>query len=235
MAHLGKPPHRSFTIELVCKGVNYLASAKTMKRLLQKKKALFLKPCSGKMVSGQRLAGTRYWRREVRVRQQGRLVPLTTYLDDIVRARRRSDGPTRPLPPAHAAAQRHSTNAAEAAGRRCAAPTPRTQGAPSPHRHRTEASIPARHPKRPDTAKGESASARHDKGKAVSPPTRPVSAPRNDLNCCCVCQDAKMDAALVPCSHVCACQGCAAKLLSLEQGCPVCRLDIENYIKVYIC
>lgn len=216
-----RPRYQSFTVELVCKGVIYLASAKTMKLLLQKKKAMFLNPLTGQMVSGQRLAGTRYWRREVRVRLQNRLVPLTTYLDDIERyqrtMRRLSDVSARPLPPAHATTspmRRPTVVVSKAAQpRRSAAPSARAPATQSPRRRRPFSSVPAK------TLDGN-----------VTEPT-----PRGDLNCCCVCQDAKMDAALIPCSHVCACQGCAAKLLSLKQRCPVCRLDIASYMKVYIC
>ena len=48
---------------------------------------------------------------------------------------------------------------------------------------------------------------------------------------CVVCEDAKKSVLLLPCKHICTCQGCAEGL----GACPICRVPIEDrVVDVYI-
>ena len=48
---------------------------------------------------------------------------------------------------------------------------------------------------------------------------------------CVVCEDAKKSVLLLPCKHICTCQGCAGGLAA----CPICRVPIEDrVVDVYI-
>ena len=49
-------------------------------------------------------------------------------------------------------------------------------------------------------------------------------------NECAICMDASCDVALVPCGHVCCCEGCAGQL----KQCPSCRVDVEGTSRVYL-
>uniref|UniRef100_A0A8W8HWN8 RING-type domain-containing protein n=1 Tax=Magallana gigas TaxID=29159 RepID=A0A8W8HWN8_MAGGI len=49
-----------------------------------------------------------------------------------------------------------------------------------------------------------------------------------DVDSCCVCQDAEMTIVLLPCRHGCVCSGCVAKL----DKCPVCRDVFTSYFRL---
>jgi len=51
---------------------------------------------------------------------------------------------------------------------------------------------------------------------------------------CVVCLGAEREVILLDCGHVCACADCAAELLRMNQGCPVCRSPIERVGAAYI-
>ena len=51
---------------------------------------------------------------------------------------------------------------------------------------------------------------------------------------CKVCQDAKCSVILMPCMHVCLCEGCAETLRSRDGKCPMCRADFASVSKIYI-
>ena len=61
----------------------------------------------------------------------------------------------------------------------------------------------------------------------------------NDQNTCKVCMEQKVDTAFLPCGHVVCCQACATVTMSRvnQQGvatCPICRVALQNKIKVYL-
>lgn len=49
-----------------------------------------------------------------------------------------------------------------------------------------------------------------------------------DIDSCCVCQDAEMTIVLLPCRHGCVCSGCFVKL----DKCPVCRDVFTSYFRL---
>lgn len=54
----------------------------------------------------------------------------------------------------------------------------------------------------------------------------------NDRDCA-ICMDHARDCVLSPCHHMVTCNGCAKLLLNRRDGCPICRKDILEIIKVY--
>ena len=56
---------------------------------------------------------------------------------------------------------------------------------------------------------------------------------------CCICLSRKNRYALVPCGHCCTCKVCAISLFAeadekgKEPRCPICRTEIDSFIKVY--
>jgi len=50
---------------------------------------------------------------------------------------------------------------------------------------------------------------------------------------CCVCLNAKRDIVFEPCHHHVTCGACCTELLKKEKPtCPICRSDIESYMKI---
>ena len=53
---------------------------------------------------------------------------------------------------------------------------------------------------------------------------------------CCVCLEKPKTHALVPCGHVCACEGCAKdKIMATDGLCPMCRTQSAQILQVYVC
>ncbi|EOA16892.1 hypothetical protein CARUB_v10005117mg [Capsella rubella] len=50
---------------------------------------------------------------------------------------------------------------------------------------------------------------------------------------CVICVDASAEAACVPCGHVAGCVSCLKKIKNKKMGCPVCRANIDQVIKLY--
>ena len=51
---------------------------------------------------------------------------------------------------------------------------------------------------------------------------------------CCVCLNAKRDIVFNPCHHHVTCGGCCIRLLKQEDSkCPICRSEIESYMKIH--
>ncbi|XP_010527401.1 PREDICTED: putative E3 ubiquitin-protein ligase XBAT35 [Tarenaya hassleriana] len=50
---------------------------------------------------------------------------------------------------------------------------------------------------------------------------------------CSICLDAPSEAACVPCGHVAGCMSCLNEIKSKKWGCPVCRAEINQVIKLY--
>jgi len=51
---------------------------------------------------------------------------------------------------------------------------------------------------------------------------------------CIVCLGAEREVILLDCGHVCACADCAANLLRMNQGCPVCRSPLGRVALAYM-
>ncbi|XP_021847690.1 putative E3 ubiquitin-protein ligase XBAT35 isoform X2 [Spinacia oleracea] len=50
---------------------------------------------------------------------------------------------------------------------------------------------------------------------------------------CVICFDAPVEGACVPCGHMAGCMSCLNEIKSKKWGCPVCRTNIDQVIKVY--
>ncbi|XP_060580402.1 3-hydroxybutyryl-CoA dehydrogenase-like [Ruditapes philippinarum] len=59
-----------------------------------------------------------------------------------------------------------------------------------------------------------------------------VSTSDNDLDCA-ICMDKARDCVMRPCHHMVTCYMCAAMLINRRDGCPICRKDIIEIIRVY--
>lgn len=47
---------------------------------------------------------------------------------------------------------------------------------------------------------------------------------------CCVCLDAPVETCLVPCGHLCLCTGC---VVNIQSSCPICRTNVDKWVKTY--
>ena len=85
-------------------------------------------------------------------------------------------------------------------------------------------------------AEAERAKARADKAQVLAEQAQVLSearvakAEKAVANECSVCMAASCDVAIVPCGHVCCCEGCAEKL----KECPQCRVAVEGRQRVYL-
>lgn len=61
----------------------------------------------------------------------------------------------------------------------------------------------------------------------------PADAETDDATLCCVCMDAQRSHVAVPCGHQCVCGQCGASVLKRCPICPMCRVDVKCFIKVY--
>ena len=50
---------------------------------------------------------------------------------------------------------------------------------------------------------------------------------------CVICWDAQAEAVCVPCGHVAGCMECLGEVKAKKWGCPVCRAEIREVIKVF--
>lgn len=49
---------------------------------------------------------------------------------------------------------------------------------------------------------------------------------------CCICMDWPTDRIIQPCGHKCVCQGCAHTLQTTSNLCPICRVNIVEFLVV---
>ncbi|XP_039000074.1 putative E3 ubiquitin-protein ligase XBAT34 [Hibiscus syriacus] len=56
---------------------------------------------------------------------------------------------------------------------------------------------------------------------------------KRDEGPCTICLDAPSEAACVPCGHVAGCMSCLNEIEAKKWGCPVCRAEIQQVIKLY--
>ena len=57
-----------------------------------------------------------------------------------------------------------------------------------------------------------------------------VRSAHDDDSKCVVCIDAKKCVAIMPCKHMCVCEEC----IELLKTCPICRIDIESCLLLYV-
>lgn len=51
-----------------------------------------------------------------------------------------------------------------------------------------------------------------------------------EMDACCVCLDGKLQFAAIKCGHLCLCETCVKKNLSL---CPICRSKVQSWLKIF--
>lgn len=54
-----------------------------------------------------------------------------------------------------------------------------------------------------------------------------------DAGSCVICTETSVDTVLYECGHMCACYGCARKLMQEALNCPVCRAPIKDVVRAY--
>lgn len=54
-----------------------------------------------------------------------------------------------------------------------------------------------------------------------------------DAGSCVICTETNVDTVLYECGHMCACYGCARKLMQEALNCPVCRAPIKDVVRAY--
>lgn len=73
----------------------------------------------------------------------------------------------------------------------------------------------------------------------ISQELMPSVPPRRDddltpvYGVCVICVDASSEAVCVPCGHVAGCISCLKEIKNKKIGCPVCRANIDQVIKLY--
>lgn len=72
----------------------------------------------------------------------------------------------------------------------------------------------------------------HRGNVAPAQDTDEVSLPENDKDCA-ICMDRQRDCLLCPCHHMVTCAECSKSLLNRRDGCPICRKEITEIIRVY--
>ncbi|XP_042379416.1 probable E3 ubiquitin-protein ligase XBOS34 isoform X2 [Zingiber officinale] len=51
--------------------------------------------------------------------------------------------------------------------------------------------------------------------------------------CCVICLDAPVEGACIPCGHMAGCMSCLREIESKQWGCPVCRAQIDQVVRLY--
>ncbi|GJY42317.1 ankyrin repeat-containing protein [Tanacetum coccineum] len=51
---------------------------------------------------------------------------------------------------------------------------------------------------------------------------------------CVICLDAPVEGALIPCGHMAGCMSCLTEIKGKKMGCPVCRTNIDQVIRLYV-
>lgn len=57
---------------------------------------------------------------------------------------------------------------------------------------------------------------------------------QNTSSSCAICWSAPKEGACVPCGHMVACMSCLKKVKDKMLGCPVCRADIQQVIRIFV-
>lgn len=56
----------------------------------------------------------------------------------------------------------------------------------------------------------------------------------NEATLCVICQERQRCIVLFPCKHLCLCDECSYNLASYQNTCPLCRIYINNQLKIYV-
>lgn len=51
---------------------------------------------------------------------------------------------------------------------------------------------------------------------------------------CCVCMEARKSSVLMPCAHLCVCEGCADLIMATTKTCPICRQASVSWLKIFM-
>lgn len=65
--------------------------------------------------------------------------------------------------------------------------------------------------------------------------TRPdiISNTSNSSSSCVICLDGPVEGACIPCGHMAGCMSCLNEIKAKQWGCPICRTQIQQVIKLY--
>ncbi|KAH7662697.1 putative E3 ubiquitin ligase protein [Dioscorea alata] len=65
--------------------------------------------------------------------------------------------------------------------------------------------------------------------------TRPdiISNTSNSSSSCVICLDGPVEGACIPCGHMAGCMSCLNEIKTKQWGCPICRTQIQQVIKLY--
>lgn len=55
-----------------------------------------------------------------------------------------------------------------------------------------------------------------------------------NTNFCVICQDSEKNIVLFPCKHLCMCSMCASEWCAIQSICPICRVQINRRVTVYV-
>lgn len=71
---------------------------------------------------------------------------------------------------------------------------------------------------------------------SLGPQNPDSNTPTNDEKTdglCVICWDAPAEGACVPCGHLAGCMDCLSELKAKNSGCPLCREQIQQVVKIY--
>lgn len=68
---------------------------------------------------------------------------------------------------------------------------------------------------------------------AVQPTLGPKKKPDEESKLCSICMTTNYDTAFVPCGHLVTCADCAKTVVQGSKLCPICRIPITTYVKVF--
>lgn len=54
-----------------------------------------------------------------------------------------------------------------------------------------------------------------------------------DSSSCVICLDAPIEGACIPCGHMAGCMSCLSEIKAKKWGCPVCRVKIDQVVRLY--
>ncbi|KAK9083021.1 hypothetical protein Scep_029492 [Stephania cephalantha] len=66
-----------------------------------------------------------------------------------------------------------------------------------------------------------------------SPEKTKVKKDTDDSSSCAICLDAPIEGACIPCGHMAGCMSCLHEIKTKKWGCPVCRANIDQVLRLY--
>lgn len=68
---------------------------------------------------------------------------------------------------------------------------------------------------------------------AVTSRSRQENSDDASSSCCTICLDAPVEGACIPCGHMAGCLSCLNEIKGKKWGCPVCRANIDQVVRIY--